>query len=227
MPLLTPLNVPRTNVASQNRILYEDGRGAQEFFTPSHEYFGRQVCPHDNKWKDGTPSFMAPVRHFHILQEEKFYFESGSGYWSMKGQKIKLVKGEEITIPRCVGHTFESIPNEKEEPLVILWRYDSQYWEMEERFFRNTLTYMDDCRKIGVQPSPLQLCVFLTDCWMPGDFIPCPGGEYVRCAVNALFIWVMAATGVVLYGYKRSYIEYYDPAISQKRIAVENGTKTK
>lgn len=137
----------------------------------------------------------------------------------MKGERIRLNAGGEITIPRWVGHRFESIPNEKEEPLVILWRYDPQRWEMEERFFRNALTYLDDCRKAGVQPSLPQLCLFLADCWMPGDFLPCPGGEYVRCAVNAVFMWVMAAIGMLLFGYKRSYVEYYDPVISKKRIA--------
>lgn len=170
---------------------------------------------------------MAPISHFHLLQEEKFFVESGSGYWYMRGEKIKLSAGDEITVPRCIGHRFESIPNEKEEPLVILWRYDSQYWEMEERFFRNALTYMDDCRKIGVQPSILQLCVFLADCWMPGDILPCPGGEYVRCAVNAMFMWVMAAIGMLLFGYKRNYIEYYDPAISKERIEQDKRKKIK
>lgn len=220
MPLFQPQQVPRTNVASQNVIKYEDGRGVLEFFTPSSPWLGRQVTPHDNKWKNGTPSFMAPISHFHLLQEEKFRVESGSGYWIMGGKRIKLVQGEEIIIPRCVGHRFEST-NEDNEPLVILWRYDAQYWEMEERFFRNALTYMDDCRQIGVEPSIFQLCVFLADCWMPGDIIPCPGGHYVRCAVNAVFMWVMAAIGLLL-GYKRSYIEYYDPDMSNERIAKES-----
>ena len=53
---------------------------------------------------------------------------------------------------------------------------------------------------------------------MPGDVIQCPGGDYVRCFVNTLFMWVMAFVGRFLYGYKGSYEEYYDPEISRKRI---------
>lgn len=192
------------------------------FYTPSSTYLGYQVIPHNNQWTNGTPSFMAPISHYHLLQTETFHVKSGSGYWFMRGQKIHLTAGDDIVIPRFVAHRFESIPNEREEPLIIEWRYDAQRWEMEERFFRNTLTYMDDCRKIGVEPSVLQLCVFLADCWMPGEIIMCPGGEYVRCLVNTVFMWIMALIGVVLYGYRRSYSEYYDPVVSRRLIEEES-----
>ena len=191
-------------------------------YTPSNKFFGWQVIPWDNKWRNGSPSFMAPISHYHLLQEEKFHVKSGSGYWFLRGQKIRLNAGDDITIPRFRAHRFESIPNEKtKEPLVILYRYDSQKWEMEERFFRNVLTYMDDCRKNGVEPSILQLCIFLADAWMPPDLIPFPG-DYARCFVNALFMWVMAFIGIVVFGYERSYKEYYDPELSKRRILEES-----
>ena len=209
--------VPRTHVASHNPVLYDNGNGLCEFYTPASKYFGKQVIPLGNKWSDGSPSFMAPISHFHLLQTESFHVESGTGLWYAQGKKIQLKAGEDITIPRCVGHKFENQPGSK-EPLVILYRYDSQRWEMEERFFRNALTYLDDCRKAGVAPSLLQLCIFTTDAWMPPDIIPCPGGEYVRCLVNTLFMWVLAFVGYFIYGYKRSYPEYYDPGIVKKRI---------
>lgn len=217
MPLFKPLHVSRTNFAAQNPILFDNGRGAQGFYKPDNSFFGWEVIPHDNCWSDGSPSFMAPISHFHLLQEEKFHVQSGSGYWYVQGRKIRLNAGDDLAIPRFRPHRFESIPNEKQEPLVILYRYDSQRWEMEERFFRNVLPYFWDCRRAGVEPSPLQTCVFLSDCWMPGDIIPCPGGDYVRCLVNTLFMWVMAAIGILLFGYKRSYEEYYDPELSRKR----------
>lgn len=223
MPLFTPLSVPRTPIATDNPVNFDSSRGGFGFYTPNHKYLGWQVIPHDNKWSDGTPSFMAPMSHYHLLQEEKFHVQSGSGYWSMQGKKIKLNAGDDITIPRFVAHRFESIPNEKQEPLVILYRYDSQRWEMEERFFRNVLPYMYDCKMSGVEPNVLQLCIFLADCWMPGEFFPMiPGGEYVRCAVNTAFLWIMAVIGLTLFGYKRSYIEYYDPAVSKRRIEQES-----
>ncbi|KAK3701900.1 hypothetical protein LTR37_015211 [Vermiconidia calcicola] len=216
--LLGRLEVPRTNVADQNPIKYDGDLGGQEFNTPSHRYFGKQWVPVENQWSDGSPSFMAPVSHFHLLQTETFHIDSGSGLWYIKGKTIRLDAGDTIIIPRFVAHRFINLPGSK-EPLVFSWRYDSQYWEMEERFFRNTLTYLDDCRKAAVAPSILQLCVFLADCWMPGEFIPCRGGDYINCAVNTLLTSLLAFIGRVLYGYKGSYPEYYDPAISRKRIA--------
>jgi mannose-6-phosphate isomerase-like protein (cupin superfamily) len=224
MPLFTPLSVPRTPIATHNPIQFENGRGAAGFYTPSSEFLGWQVIPWDNKWLDGSPSFISPISHYHLLQEEKFRVKSGQGYWYMRGRQIKLGPGDEITIPRCVAHRFESVPDENtKEPLVILYRYDSQRWEMEERFFRNVLPYMDDCRKVGVAPSLLQLCVFLADCWMPPDLIPVSwAGDYVSCAVNTLLMWAMAFVGVALFGYRRNYVEYYDPEISRRRIAEES-----
>lgn len=56
--LLKPTVVPRSQVAHLNPILYDDGRAVNEFFAPGTEYFGRQVIPPDNKWSDGTRSFM-------------------------------------------------------------------------------------------------------------------------------------------------------------------------
>lgn len=62
--LLKPTVVPRSQVAHLNPILYDDGRAVNEFFAPGTEYFGRQVVPPDNKWSDGTPSFMGMIPPF-------------------------------------------------------------------------------------------------------------------------------------------------------------------
>lgn len=217
------VEVPRTNVAADNPIYYGDHKeGAQGFYTPSDKFFGMEIIPWNNKWADGSPSFMAPLSHYHLLQTESFYVESGSGLWILSGEKHILKAGDEITIPRWRPHRFESIPTEKKEPLVIRYRYDSQFWEMEERFFRNVLTYLDDCRKHKVEPSILQLCIILAECWMPGQFLPCPipglVGDYLGCLINTLFMGVLAFIGRFLYGYKGSYIEYYDPEISRERM---------
>ena len=163
---------------------------------------------------------MAPIAHYHLLQTESFHVESGRGIWFFKGKQIELKAGDEIIIPRCTWHTFENHPDSA-EPLAILYRYDSQRFIMEEKFFRNTLTYLWDCRRAGVEPSPFQLCVFLSACWMPGGLIPCPG-DYLSCAVNAIFMWVFAFIGRYVYGYQSSYPEYWDEDLVRKRIAEES-----
>lgn len=213
--LFKPHQVARSNVASTNPILYDNGSGVNEFFRRGTEYFGRQVIPPDNKFSDGTPSFMAPPSHYHLLQTETFHVESGQGIWYLgngSSKKVLTLKaGDDITIPRFVAHRFENMPGST-EPLSILYRYDAQRYDMERRFFCNTLTYLDDCRLAGgVAPSLLQLCVFCADCWMPIDAFPWVpvGGEYVRCLVNTVFTFGLAAVGRVVFGYRGSYPEYH------------------
>lgn len=210
--LFKPLEVPRTHVATSNPILYDYGSGVNEFFQRGTDYFGRQVVPPDNKFSKGIPSFMAPPSHYHLLQTETFHVESGQGIWYLGNgsskKSITLKAGDDITIPRFVAHRFINMPGST-EPLSILYRYDAQMYDMERRFFCNALTYLDDCRLAGVAPSLLQLCVFLSDCWMPIDALWVPGGEYVRCLVNTIFTFTMAAVGRVLFGYKGSYAEYH------------------
>lgn len=152
--------------------------------------------------------YKAPISHYHLLQTESFHVESGEGLWYLRGKTIYLKAGDDITIPRFVAHRFENLPGST-QPLSILYRYDAQRYEIERRFFGNTLTYLNDCRLAGVPPSVLQLCVFLSDCWMPGEFFWVPGGEHVRCLVNALFMWTMAIIGRLVFGYKGAYPEYY------------------
>ncbi len=41
--LFQQLHVPRSQVAADNPVLYDDGRAVLEFYTPSHEYHGKQV----------------------------------------------------------------------------------------------------------------------------------------------------------------------------------------
>jgi hypothetical protein len=65
----------------------------------------------------------------------------------------------------------------------------------------------------------MQVCIFCTDAWMPADVIPCPGGDYVRCAVNTIFMWILAFIGYFILGYKRSYKEYYDPVLCKQKYA--------
>jgi hypothetical protein len=67
-----PSVVPRSQVAQSNPILYDGGRAVNEFFAPGTEYFGRQVIPPDNKWSDGTRSFMGrPL--YPIASVTKYY----------------------------------------------------------------------------------------------------------------------------------------------------------
>ena len=52
---------------------------------------------------------------------------------------------------------------------------------------------------------------------MPPDVIWVPGGEYVRCAVNTLFMWICAAIGRWVFDMKSTYEEYYDPGFQVRK----------
>lgn len=213
MPLHPPLTL--TKVSHQNPIFYDNGRAVNAIYRRGDAYFGSQTIPSNNAWSDGTRSFMAPVSHYHLLQSETFYLKSGRGIWYIGDEVIHLGEGEKIVIQPWRRHRFENEPGGT-LPLVIEYRYDEQRFAMEERFFRNALTYMDDCRKVGREPSILQLCVFCTLAWMPPDVVHVPfvrgvWGEYVDCVVNCLLMWGCAVVGRMVYGYRGSYECYYDP----------------
>lgn len=204
-----------TKVSHLNPIFYDNGRAVNAIYKRGDAYFGSQTVPPNNAWSDGSRSFMAPISHFHLLQSETFYVKSGRGIWYLGDQVMHLHEGETIVIPPWRRHRFENEPGGT-EPLVIEYRYDAQRFAMEERFFRNGLTYMDDCRKAGRPPSFLQLCVFCALAWMAPDVVQVPlvkgvWGEYLSCVVNCLILWGCAAVGRVWFGYRGTYEVYYDP----------------
>lgn len=207
----------RTNFAHDETIIFDSGRGKLGF-SPNPEYSGMQETPHDNKWSDGTLSFLPPVSHYHLLQEETFYVAQGSGTWVLNGKHARLTEGDSIKIPPRSPHRFESIPNAEEKPLIVYHRYEPEYSAMEEKFTRNLLCYMWDCKQAGIEPSILQICVFSADAWISAEVVKVPGGGGILvCLINTLLTWTVAAVGLLL-GYKKSYMEYYDPDWSTRKL---------
>ena len=207
----------RTNFAHDETILFDSGRG-KIGFAPSPGYSGMQQTPHDNNWSDGTPSFLPPVSHYHLLQEETFYVAQGSGTWILNGKATVLTEGDTIKIPARSPHRFESIPNAAQKPLIVWHRYDPGYEEMEEKFTRNMLCYLWDCKRAGTGPSVMQICVFVADAWIAAEVIKVPGGGGLFvCLINTVLTFLMAMVGLLL-GYKKSYPEYYDPVWSAQKL---------
>jgi mannose-6-phosphate isomerase-like protein (cupin superfamily) len=190
-------------------VTYEDGISLAEFYVPGDKHLGRQVLPPDNKLKDGSKSFMAPVSHIHLLQDEIFHVKSGEGIWYMRGRKpIRMKAGDgPLVVPQFLPHRFENVPGST-EPLVIEYNYDASMREMEMRFFYNVFAYLDDCQRAKMAPSILQLCVFCSHCWMPVD-LGIPGPDFINLFLSTLFMYTASVIGQYVLGYKASYPEYY------------------
>ena len=204
---------PRTTTKHQNPCVLEDSQDRSfliEFYTPKPPgaFFSKQVFPRKNDRRDGELSLFNPPAHYHLLQDEYFKVESGAGIWYLWGGKtVHLKKGDEIVVPALKWHRFEGAAD-SEEPFTVLYRYDREYAEMEERFFRNTFSYMEDCRKAGMEPSIFQMMVFCMHNWMPLA-LPVPGPEWFSLVVNTILMVVVGCVGEFLLGYKASYPEYY------------------
>lgn len=193
---------------SSNLVTYEDGVSLAEFYPPGNNYLGRQVVPPDNKLRDGSKSLMAPPSHIHLLQDELFHVKQGEGLWYIRGQPARHLKaGDDIRIPQFIPHRFENMPGST-ETLTIEYNYDASMREMEMRFFYHIFAYMDDCGKAKMPLSTLQLCVFCADCWMPVD-LGIPGPQFLNLILSTLFMFTGAAVGRLVFGYQRTYPEYY------------------
>ncbi|KAG9015490.1 hypothetical protein FRB94_000095 [Tulasnella sp. JGI-2019a] len=199
-------NVPRTNTAAQNPLVFEDGRGLIQFHTPESPYMMRHTLP-----PASVPTFMKPPLHLHLFQVEHFQVVSGVGAFFLRPSASNptpaiVRQGETIEIPVGAYHRFE---NGSEQPLVVDIRLDPQNWRMEESFFRNFFGYLEDCRVHGKEPSILQIFVFLESVEAPLA-IPLPDwvGETARIWVSRGLMTIGAAVGRLV-GYQPSYDEYF------------------
>lgn len=131
-------NPPRTNTASQNPVLYEDGRSSQEFHTTSESaYFVTHTIP-----PRGTPSMLNPPLHFHSFQKETFAVRRGVGHYFLDrssrvpdaSRPIVVREGESVEIPVGAYHRFESA-GESELVVDIMLGPDTR--DVEHCFFRN------------------------------------------------------------------------------------------
>lgn len=205
---------PRTSTWNENPVVLEDTHDRPfsiEFGTPTESpstFSGTQTFPQKQARQGFESSFYMPPPHYHLLQDEYFHVISGEGIWHLwGGRTIRLKRGDEIMVPAGKWHTFDVAP-ESTEPLAVAYRYDAEYAQMEERFFRNVLPYFADCRKAGLKPSIFQLMVFCMHNWMP-IALPVPGPQWFNFLVNTVLMVVLGSVGQFLLGYKTSYPEYY------------------
>ena len=195
-------SVPRTNTASQTRVMLEDGQSSMELLPASTGHFMRTVTPPAR-----VSTFFLPPLHYHMYQREHFHVISGSARFIVEGEERIVRERDKVDVPVAVYHRYENAS--ADSPLVMDSMYDPGDRPVEERFFRNFFGYLDDCRKAKTEPSVFQLMLFLVAVDTPLS-LPLPGPAWLRQRMDYLFMLAMGKVmGQWLLGYQVGYREYY------------------
>jgi len=202
-------DVVRTKNATNNPVIYESGRSIAQFNGPKADYAMTHTIPATTA--EHGASIFQPPPHYHIHQTEKFKIQSGVAdfYLGLNPKPIaSLSVGGQTTIdiPVATYHRFENAS--KTEDLVLDIHLIPENYEGEERFFRNFMGYLDDCKTSKMEPSFFQLMVFLQS----ADVVlalPLPS-HGLGVFVSRVFLTLIAGWGKWALGYKSSYEEYYE-----------------
>jgi hypothetical protein len=119
-----------------------------------------------------------------------------------------LQPGDTISIPALAYHWFENAPDSL-EPLTFGYWDTAEYTAAEQRFFRNTIGYITDCKRAGLEVSVVQLCVVsLRNRIVIGvvDLVWLP--DWVSLVVNTVVTVAVAGWWEFVLGYRASYEEY-------------------
>ena len=170
---------------------------------------------------------MNPLLHIHHSQDEHFYVSQGTGVWTIPhhddptkrrftvSASAENEEDRKVFIPLGEYHTFENL--NPDELLVIEARYDGPEYENEEIFFRNFLTYLDDCQLATVAPSLFQLNLFLYRFKCP-PALPIPGPKWLKYWYSCFMCWFLGVVvGRWILGYRSTYPEYYDPKLRSSK----------
>ncbi|PWY91699.1 hypothetical protein BO94DRAFT_377632 [Aspergillus sclerotioniger CBS 115572] len=209
---------PRVNRASQNPIIYEDGRSSVAFYPPDTDdnYVFRTTLP--PRTSNSSTSILEPPLHYHTYQTETFRIVKGSIYlyrgldpkpWKQLTANNTTTTTEAELTATIQPKTYHRLQNASAtEELIFDVRLAPVNHAIEERFFRNFFGYLDDCRAAQQTTSIFQLMVFLYHADIPLA-LPLPW-HGVGVVVSRVCTMVGAMWGVWVLGYRVSYEEYYE-----------------
>ena len=207
---------PRSNTATHNPIIYENGASQMLLNPPGSPFAMTHTMPPHGSLSDG-PSVVQPPFHYHIYQSERFRARSGTGnfYIGLDAKPTHVLSSDTATTTASVQsgryHRFENASTA--EPFVVDIQLDPEDYENEARFFRNFLGYLNDCKRSKTAPSIFQLMVFLHSADTPLA-LPMPVASLetnVGVWASRAFMTVMATIGRAM-GYHDNYAEYYEPS---------------
>ncbi|MCJ1309563.1 hypothetical protein MMC25_003223 [Agyrium rufum] len=199
----------RSVTAQDARLSYAEGAHIASWEKPADGSSVTSYNEFDPAYHRGRPdnkNMVKPPYHWHWYQEEFFEIHQGEIIFNLEGKLFKKTAADgRITIPIGQRHTFQPDPDCKETCILTITTGTPS--GVDERFFRNVYGYIDDCVKHGLEPSPVQMFMFLDSAEVGAGL---PGPRWIANPVS----WVLAVVvgrwmGWAL-GYKASYPEYYE-----------------
>lgn len=210
----------RTPTSQHAALTVHNGARTTTWHTPagSHSVLERQVIPNARRFADVplAQNPLIPPYHWHWHQDEFFTITQGRFVFTLEGVDTRLSAADPmpVHIPPRARHTFRPDESYDGQCVIEISALPEDQRGLDERFFRNLYSYLDDCDRHGVAPSLPQLLLFLdsseTSLALPGP--------------KLLSHWVSWALGVVVgrwfggyvLGYRSSYPEYYDVKMAKK-----------
>lgn len=192
--------VPRTNIASQSRLVLEDGRSAVDFHPDSSKssVFMTYTFP-------SGETILKPPYHWHMFQTKTFGVVSGVMLATVDGVEKKVRAGESLTITPCTFYKVSAEPGD--ETLVVNVSLDPLNRARDEAFFRNMFGYLDDCRKEGKELQVPQMALLLHSA---DTALAPPRPKFISMRIGKLVNLVVGVVvGKWLLGFSDCYPEYY------------------
>jgi len=214
--------LPRTQTASQNPLVTDDGATSTEFLVPEHPHDGfcvRQTLSKEKVAKlraAGQESVIIPPYHWHSHQTEYFVVEKGTLLVTIDGKQQAFTKQNGmLTIKPGLYHTFAFDTSLDEDLVIKVWAEPEE--GATDQFFRNLFSYLDDCRKAKRRPNIFQLLLFLHsgETYMVLPKLPKSIGKFISR-------WILGyvcgkVIGEKLLGFKDNYPEYMAPSTKKEK----------
>jgi len=217
----------RTNTAASSELVSCDGARSTKWITPrsGNSVMEIQTYPDSSKITKSQRDQLAPPKHLHWYQEEHFTVTQGTFIFTLNGKDIKISATDpnpRTSIAPGDPHTFVPDPSFKGPCVIEISAEMSPRASSEtsagidERFFRNLYSYLEDCSRQNTSPSLPQLLLFLdsAEVSLAWDVGPTWLMQYMSYALGVVVgRWI----GGDLLGYEASYPEYYNPALNETK----------
>lgn len=198
-------NPPRTNQSSNELLLAADGASQCRFVVEDGHHYVYETHKFSSALARGGRygAKSSPPLHIHPYQSEHFTVLKGRIGFVLEGKEMSRGAGESVDIPARARHTF--FPMEEGEECQLKVRVDPEdaVSGLNEAFMRNLNSYLHDCYKVNMEPSPFQMMLFFYRHQVLID-MPLP-----ISLIWAVHFVLGVVVGKYLLGYQESYPEYY------------------